>query len=180
MQAPQESNTGEPSQAAIFSALQSSSFRPKAVPSTVTAADIGELGPSGSKNARKIYCFRPECGSIILQKETAAVVDGVNSNVCSTMIAGASLTGNKLPLHDPASPFPAPSSTASVYWQVSDCPFAFDNIGFTRPDAAAAAKSDKPVKYLICAECDLGPLGWSYEGGSVAWLAMDRIRYGPE
>jgi len=34
------------------------------------------------------------------------------------------------------------------------------------------------LKLLACAECDLGPLGWSEEGGSEYWLACSRVRYG--
>jgi hypothetical protein len=33
------------------------------------------------------------------------------------------------------------------------------------------------VKWLICAECDLGPLGWGFEGGQEAWVDMRRVRY---
>ena len=33
--------------------------------------------------------------------------------------------------------------------------FHFDNIGFTKTKDPAST-----VKYLICAACDLGPLGW--------------------
>jgi hypothetical protein len=33
------------------------------------------------------------------------------------------------------------------------------------------------VKWLICAECDLGPVGWSFEGGKESWVAMERVRY---
>ena len=35
------------------------------------------------------------------------------------------------------------------------------------------------MKWLICAECDLGPLGWGFEGGKEAWVGVERVRYGP-
>lgn len=72
------------------------------------------------------------------------------------------------------------------YWFVTGSPFAFDNIGFSRAvEVAEALPASAPgvegatgrVKWLICAECDLGPLGWSFEGGKEAWLAVDRLRY---
>ena len=61
---------------------------------------------------------------------------------------------------------------------------AFENIGYSRPsdkslsDHAPGMQSGKKVKWLICAECDLGPVGWSFEGGDESWLAVDRVRYG--
>ena len=36
------------------------------------------------------------------------------------------------------------------------------------------------VKWLICADCDLGPIGWGYEGGKEAYLDMRRCRYALE
>lgn len=68
-------------------------------------------------------------------------------------------------------------------------PYAFDNVGFSRPDVNSNltlpadlpgndGSGDKKIKWLICAECDLGPIGWSYEGGKEAWVALDRVRYG--
>lgn len=71
----------QPSQADIFSALQSSSFRPKTAPKTEAFATVGEAGPSGTRNSRKFYCFRPECSSVILQKDTAEVVCDAISHV---------------------------------------------------------------------------------------------------
>jgi hypothetical protein len=91
------------------------------------------------------------------------------------------LTRAQLPT-EPGSPFAA---TGAAYWHITGSPFAFDNIGFSRPDASTALPAALPgladakgkVKWLICAECDLGPIGWSFEGGSEAWLAVDRLRY---
>ncbi|EED80980.1 predicted protein [Postia placenta Mad-698-R] len=45
----------------------------------------------------------------------------------------------------------------------------FRTLDFTRPVALQA--TDKKLKLLIRAECDLGPLGWYEEGGSEFWLA---------
>jgi len=96
--------------------------------------------------------------------------------------------------NDKASPFPdtKPISSDSGnygYWHVPD-PYAFDNIGFSRPDTSSniTIPPDLPggkgmegkVKWLICAECDLGPVGWGFEGGKEAWVALDRVRYGPK
>ena len=62
---------------------------------------------------------------------------------------------------------------------------AFENIGYSRPSetmslpaGAPGMDSGKQVKWLICAECDLGPVGWSFQGGQESWLSADRVRYG--
>ena len=97
------------------------------------------------------------------------------------------------------------------YWSVSS-PLAFENIGFSRNAAAPSPSSPSAtspaavanIKYLTCADCDHGPLGWhdtegrdlglevqaeneAREGGSRAGpavrkgreflLAVDRVRY---
>jgi hypothetical protein len=93
--------------------------------------------------------------------------------------------------NDPASPFPSSSKTTHGFWHVPD-PYAFDNIGFSRPDTSSTITlptdlpgndgeegKGKKVKWLICAECDLGPVGWGFEGGKEAWVGVERIRYGP-
>ena len=61
----------------------------------------------------------------------------------------------------------------------------FENIGFSKtstktlPEGAPGlSEAQGKVKFLICAECDLGPIGWSFEGGTEAWLAVERVRYG--
>lgn len=33
------------------------------------------------------------------------------------------------------------------------------------------------MKLLLCAECDLGPVGWCEEGGSEFYLACNRVGY---
>ncbi|WWC90186.1 uncharacterized protein L201_005119 [Kwoniella dendrophila CBS 6074] len=127
-------------------------------------------------NNRRIYCPRDGCGSLIL-------MDGVGDLIQIE-------EGSILP-DDPASPF-SQSSKPYSYWYISSGPFAFENIGFSRPDKTNLNplptytpndindKTQGKVKYLICAECDLGPLGWSFDGGKAAWLDCKRVRYGEE
>ncbi len=61
---------------------------------------------------------------------------------------------------------------------------AFENVGYSRasekPLSAGAPGNGegKNVKWLVCAECDLGPIGWSFEGGNESWLDVGRVRYG--
>ncbi|KAI9451854.1 acyl-CoA N-acyltransferase [Russula earlei] len=46
------------------------------------------------------------------------------------------------------------------------------NVGFSKP-----THTDKPLKLLACAECDLGPIGWCEPVGSMFWVACQRVRY---
>lgn len=63
---------------------------------------------------------------------------------------------------------------------------AFENVGYSRPASmtlppnAPGVKdaSGRKVKWLICSECDLGPIGWSFEGSQDSWLSAERVRYG--
>ncbi len=77
------------------------------------------------------------------------------------------------------------ASTQTAYWHIPGSPMSFENIGFSRPSPMTLPPTGPgvegakgKVKFLICAECDLGPVGWSFEGGDEAWLAVERVRYG--
>jgi hypothetical protein len=77
------SDPTQPSQADIFAALASGSFRPKQPPQTVTYSELGSdassslvSSSSGSKrNAGRVYCFREGCGSLIILPETGELVE---------------------------------------------------------------------------------------------------------
>lgn len=196
-----EQSSQQPSQAQILAALQSGSFRPKNPPKTVAAADLSrddlvssnaagqEAGPS--TNARRIYCFREGCGSVILEQGAASWVDLDTEVVRLYNLHHLALLNRQLPV-DSAAPFPHGSNLSKGAWHVPT-PFAFENIGYSRPDASTTLADSAPgvkaaneraglggkgkVKWLICAECDLGPLGWGFEGAGEAWLAADRVRY---
>lgn len=98
---------------------------------------------------------------------------------------------------DPAlGPLPAPPATVQ-WWLVTPSPMEFENIGFSRPVVRTGNNagtrtpsrvvvacfhlfpiaSPKRIKFLICADCDVGPLGWSEEGGKEFWLACSRVKY---
>src|ERR1700761_1414208 len=80
--------------------------------------------------------------------------------------------GNDLLLKLPSSPDEAP------WWLITPSPMEFENISFSRPlRGESDLFSAKPVKYLACADCDLGPLGWCYEGSPEFWLAASRVAY---
>ncbi|KIK95209.1 hypothetical protein PAXRUDRAFT_827235 [Paxillus rubicundulus Ve08.2h10] len=82
------------------------------------------------------------------------------------------------PLNPALAPLPVPPETTQ-WWLVTPSPMAFENIGFSRPVASAGDSSALPklLTFLICADCDVGPLGWSEEGGKEFWLACSRVKY---
>jgi hypothetical protein len=91
-------------------------------------------------------------------------------------------------------PLPEPPQTVQ-WWLITPSPMEFENVGFTRPvqpltELGASLRSPlssflcthvhcegRKIKLLTCAECDLGPLGWSEEGGSEFWLSCSRVAY---
>jgi hypothetical protein len=82
--------TTEPNQADIMAAMQAGQFRSKAPSNTSLYADIESSAltqeAEGSKtNARKIYCFREGCGSVILQKGAASYVESSSTIVSMSL-----------------------------------------------------------------------------------------------
>ncbi|KAG1733881.1 Mss4-like protein [Suillus paluster] len=123
-----------------------------------------DTDPGALTHKFDLLCPRSGCGSIILK---AGVGQWVES-------ASVELDLTKEPLHPDLPALPTPPATVQ-WWLVTPSMMEFENIGFTRPvrqDVAA-----KSLKLLICAECDLGPLGWCEEGGSEFWLACSRVGY---
>ncbi|EIW72994.1 hypothetical protein M231_00250 [Tremella mesenterica] len=185
----------QPPQADIIAALSSSSSsrtRPPTQPYSSFSDPVTSLvnHTSTPTNVRAIHCPRSECASTILSPGAAIWV---------------TFSEPVLP-DDSAAPFPQPrlvqiqqltskeksdssekgekivEKTQYGFWKVSS-PYDFDNIGYSRPDTSEKAQArggpggEGKVKWLICAECDLGPLGWSFEGGKEAWVSADRVRY---
>ncbi|KAG2068627.1 Mss4-like protein [Suillus decipiens] len=130
--------------------------------------DQGVLAVSASHNKDPgqfthkfdLLCPRNGCGSLILKAGVGRLVERDSLDI------------TKEPLHPDLPALPVPPATAH-WWLVTPNMMEFENIGFTRPAQQDAQK----IKYLICAECDLGPLGWCEEGGNEFWLACSRVGY---
>ncbi|GAA5962874.1 hypothetical protein JCM3765_005900 [Sporobolomyces pararoseus] len=114
-----------------------------------------ELTQDG-KNKFDLYCPRAECRCLLVKSGTAKwVVKGSHENDFELP---------PLPHRIDAPPPAASTSSASHlgYWTLSS-PLAFENIGFTRslpPSASSSSQPQAQIKYLTCADCDFGPLGW--------------------
>ena len=58
--------------------------------------------------------------------------------------------------------------TLNRFWLVEDM-YLFENMGFS--------KTVDNVKYLACAECDVGPIGWHDLISKKNYLSIDRTSF---
>lgn len=58
--------------------------------------------------------------------------------------------------------------SVEFYWKLTDM-MKFENVGFSR-------SKDGGVKYLLCADCERGPIGFQ-AGPALFYIAADRVRY---
>ncbi|GBE84288.1 acyl-CoA N-acyltransferase [Sparassis latifolia] len=150
----------------LWEALQSSSTRARLRARLLTAFPGGVQDVAdASENKFDLLCPREGCGSVILKSGVASLVERESLR----------LEPPENPPHSALPPLAAPPNLMH-WWRVTPNAMAFENIGFSR-----AVKSDtstnKRLKLLLCAECDLGPLGWCEEGSSEFWLACNRVGY---
>ncbi|PCH38955.1 Mss4-like protein [Wolfiporia cocos MD-104 SS10] len=156
--------------AGLWEALQRASgarTRPQALAITAFPNGAQDLVADDGKgtlaNKFDLLCPREGCGSVILKNGVASLVERASVQLDPPQSAAGS----------PLAPLPTPPSTMN-WWLVTPNAMMFENIGFTR---AVVSEEGKRIKLLICAECDLGPLGWCEEGGSEFWLATSRVGY---
>ncbi|CAG2065157.1 unnamed protein product, partial [Timema podura] len=55
------------------------------------------------------------------------------------------------------------------YWLVEDM-YSFENVGFSH--------SVGGVKYLACADCEVGPIGWFDTAAKISYVALSRVLHG--
>lgn len=60
------------------------------------------------------------------------------------------------------------TETVTAFWKVDDM-FTFDNIGFSNTVGT--------TKYLACADCDAGPVGYHDLNTKISYVALCRIEY---
>ncbi|KZO90658.1 Mss4-like protein, partial [Calocera viscosa TUFC12733] len=61
------------------------------------------------------------------------------------------------------------------WWLITPSPMAFENVAFSR--SIPGQGEGRARKYLACAECELGPIGWCWEGGTQYWVSVERVGY---
>ncbi|KAF5373595.1 hypothetical protein D9758_000777 [Tetrapyrgos nigripes] len=154
----------------LWAALQQASSGPRPYPHPLSsfANGVQDVSSDGeSTNKYDLLCPRGGCGSVILKQGVGKLIERE-----SVKMEPPDVPSNPLLPSLPESP------EQSHWWLITPNPMQFENIGFSRPvESLSVSPSGKKLKLLACAECDLGPLGWSEEGGTEFWIACSRVGY---
>ncbi|SCV69357.1 BQ2448_2377 [Microbotryum intermedium] len=168
--------------------------------SSLGSTPLAELVDTATeKNKAELFCPRAECRCLLVKRGVARLVRSRPDEF--------ELPSLPQPIDGPT--LRAVPAESWGYWSLSS-PLAFENIGFSgnapppRPSLMTSAQTETPsiatsaIKYLICADCDIGPLGWhdtegrdlgvevaqenegqtgNVRSGREFLLAVDRIRY---
>ncbi len=59
--------------------------------------------------------------------------------------------------------------TVEMCWKIAD-KFHYENIGFSKTVSG-------DMKYLICADCEQGPIGWAVLTRQESFIAANRVHY---
>ncbi|KAG6867847.1 hypothetical protein C0993_010302 [Termitomyces sp. T159_Od127] len=187
----------------LWDALQRSTKRVRPTPKLFESYEGGLNDLLGSHEGKDdipvnrfdILCPRTGCGSFILKKGVAEYVRR----------ASVKMDPPHLPPQTLLAALPDPPEDAD-WWLIKPTPMQFENIGFSRPvqgvtqggngeflantflprrtgvliGASMVPIPGHPLKLIACAECNLGPLGWSEEGGQEFWVACRRVGYRAE
>ncbi|XP_066986652.1 guanine nucleotide exchange factor MSS4 homolog [Macrobrachium rosenbergii] len=83
----------------------------------------------------------------------------------------ASFLNQTHPLPTPTQPKDQPSLKTEDLdeWWVVDDMFTFDNIGFSHTVGS--------TKYLVCADCERGPVGWHDNNTRKSYVALARVKH---
>ncbi|KAM5302175.1 guanine nucleotide exchange factor MSS4 [Glossophaga mutica] len=120
-----------------------------------SVAPPSELVSAEGRNRKAVLCQR--CGSRVLQPGTA---------LFSRRQLFLPSMRKKAALADGGSP---DGDLLQEHWLVDDM-FTFENVGFT--------KDVGNVKFLVCADCEVGPLGWHcLDDKNSFYVALERVSH---
>ncbi|KAM0752255.1 acyl-CoA N-acyltransferase [Meredithblackwellia eburnea MCA 4105] len=105
------------------------------------------------RNSKELFCLREECRCLLLPPLPVPI--------------------SSLPSSDSAVPTLPPSPG---YWSLPS-PLSFENIGFTKTTSLSSPFS-VGIKFLTCADCDTGPLGWHDPQGVDLGMEVERENEG--
>lgn len=125
-----------------------------------TSSPEGPVDPSlvseDGKNVKAVLCQR--CGSKVLCPGTAVFAE--KELFLPSMRKKTSIGQSDGTLD---------GDTLMAHWLVDDM-YTFENVGFT--------KDVGKVKYLICADCEIGPIGWHcLDDKKSFYVALDRVNH---
>ncbi|RIA94173.1 Mss4-like protein [Glomus cerebriforme] len=124
-----------------------------------------QLLNDAKQNAFDIYCA---CQSLILRANLGTWVERPKDKL---KLPEGQVLKKPYPETPSSSDDEAPNQG---FWALNDI-MAFENIGVSRP-------IDSGVKYLCCASCDIGPLGYNDTNSTANefLIAVDRVTYSRE
>uniref|UniRef100_A0A3P9PF73 Guanine nucleotide exchange factor MSS4 n=1 Tax=Poecilia reticulata TaxID=8081 RepID=A0A3P9PF73_POERE len=115
-----------------------------------------DLVSEDGKNIKSVLCQR--CGSKVLCPGMAVFAE--NELFLPSMRKKSSLSNTEGSVD---------GDTLTAHWLVDDM-FSFENVGFT--------KDVGKIKYLICADCEIGPIGWHcLDDKKKFYVALDRVNH---
>lgn len=121
--------------------------------SLLPSVKLEEISDDEGQNITRIYCQR--CPSLVLSSKQAKLVkkEFFLPNMFQKNREHAPPEGVML----------------NDFWLVTNM-MTFDNVGFS--------KAVDKIMYLICADCEMGPIGWhSVDNKKAYYIAVDRVKH---
>eukprot|EP00123_Amoebidium_parasiticum_P022967 comp9878_c0_seq1/m.4817 comp9878_c0_seq1/g.4817 ORF comp9878_c0_seq1/g.4817 comp9878_c0_seq1/m.4817 type:complete len:119 (-) comp9878_c0_seq1:61-417(-) len=111
---------------------------------------------AGSKNAASVHCCR--CNCKVLSKDSATLVHREYELPHMTLKARGEGESDR--------------ETHIKFWLLTNM-YDFDNVGFSN------TLEGSTLKYLTCADCEIGPIGWHDTADAQAFYlcAEGRVKY---
>ena len=138
-------------------------------PSLAPAPSSADCPPNPVRNAGSVHC--PRCNCLLLRADHGLLV---RLNVSATKPSAATISADRrspafvpqvqLPKSGATSAVAAETETVTSCWQVDDI-FTFENMGFSH--------TVQERKYLACAECEFGPIGFHDMQSGKSYLSLD-------
>ncbi|RUS83423.1 hypothetical protein EGW08_008844 [Elysia chlorotica] len=123
------------------------------VDSTLPSCKLEEITDEDGLNKTRLFCQR--CPSLVLSPKQAKLVKK------EFFLPNMFQKNEHTPLE---------GVTLSDFWLVTNM-MTFDNVGFS--------KAVNNIMYLICADCEMGPIGWhSVHDKKAYYIAVDRVKHG--
>ncbi|XP_035487907.1 guanine nucleotide exchange factor MSS4 [Scophthalmus maximus] len=118
--------------------------------------DRSDLVSADGKNIKSVLCQR--CGSKVLCPGMATLEEKELFLPSMRKKSGLSTTEGSVD-----------GDTLTAHWLVDDM-YTFENVGFTNDVGR--------IKYLICADCEIGPIGWHcLDDKKSFYVAVERVNY---